>query len=101
MVDLSIAFTDTKGLNVKQPSLRDVATALQEATDALEAIERRSLYESPPELSFEQRVIDAARKMSDGHPLKDYLSMDDLEQVVNILSDIYTVTGVRMPDNWF
>ena len=27
-----------KGLNVKQPSLRDVATALQEATDALEAI---------------------------------------------------------------
>lgn len=88
-------------MNVKQPSLRDVATALQEATDALETIERRSLYESPPELSFEQRVIDAARKMGDGHPLKDYLSMDDLEQVVNILSDIYTVTGVRMPDDWF
>ncbi len=98
---MSTRFTDVKDLNVKQPSLRDVAIALQDATDALEAIERRSLYESPPELSFEQRVIDAARKMSDGHPLKDYLSIEDLEQVVNILSDIYTVTGVRMPDDWF
>ena len=86
---------------MKQPSLRDVATALQEATDALEAIERRSLYESPPELSFEQRVIDAARKMSDGHPLKDYLSMDDLFFDVTTTTEIYTVTGVRMPDNWF
>ncbi len=98
---MSTPFTDVKDLNVKQPSLRDVSTALQKATDALEAIERRSLYKSPPELSFEQRVIDAARKMSDGHPLKDYLSIEDLEQVVNILADIYTVTGVRMPDDWF
>ncbi len=98
---MNTPFTDMKDLNVKQPSLRDVSTALQKATDALEAIERRSLYKSPPELSFEQRVIDAARKMSDGHPLKDYLSIEDLEQVVNILADIYTVTGVRMPDDWF
>ena len=98
---MNTPFTDVKDLNVKQPSLRDVAIALQDATDALEAIERRSLYESPPELSFEQRVIDAARKMSDGHPLKDYLSIEDLFFVVTAPSEIYTVTGVRMPDDWF
>ena len=85
----------------KQKSLRDVSAALQQATDALEEIERRALYEQPPKLSFEQKVISAVRGMDNGEPLKDHLTKDDIEQAVKTLADVYTVTGVKMPEDWF
>ena len=52
------------------------------------------------ELSFEQRVIEAARRIEDGHPLKDFLESGEIEQAISALADIYTVTGVRMPEDW-
>lgn len=84
----------------KQKSLRDVANAIQAAQEALEEIERRSLYEQPPELSFEQRIIAACRGIEDGTPLKDYLEWHEIEQAIKVLADVYTVTGIAMPENW-
>jgi hypothetical protein len=85
----------------KQKSLRDVAHALDQAFNALEEIQRRALYENPPKLSFEQRVIAAARGIDNGDPLKGFLTSDDLDQAINTLADIYTITGVLMPDDWY
>lgn len=84
----------------KQKSLRDVSTALEQATIAIEEIERRALYENPPELSFEQRIIAAVRAMDEGDPMKDYLDREDVEQAIKTLADVYTVTGVTMPADW-
>lgn len=66
----------------KQKSLRDVSIALQQATEALEEIERRALYENPPELSFEQRIIAAVRRIDNGEPLKDFLDREDIEKAI-------------------
>lgn len=85
----------------KQNSLRGVSNALAKATEALEEIERRALYENPPELDFEQKVIAAVRGLDDGNPLKDYLTQGEIEQAIKVLADVYTVTGVKMPENWF
>ena len=85
----------------QQKSLRDVSAALEQATTALEEIERRALYEQPPHMSFEQKVIAAVRGMDNGEPLKDHLTKDDIEQAVKTLADVYTVTGVKMPEDWF
>lgn len=85
----------------KQKSLRDVSIALQKATDALEEIERRALYEAPPDLSFEQKVIKACRFIDEGHPVRDVLSFEEMEQAVKVLADVYTVTGVKMPPDWY
>lgn len=85
---------------MKQKSLRDVSTALQKATEAIEEIERRALYD-PKEMSFEQKVISAVRGMDNGEPLKDHLSLDDIEQAIKTLADVYTVTGVTMPEDWY
>jgi len=85
----------------KQKSLRDVSAALQQATDALDEIERRALYVQLQKLSFEQKVISAVRGMDNGEPLKDHLTKDDIEQAVKTLADVYTVTGVKMPEDWF
>lgn len=82
-------------------SLRDVSRALEEASDALAEIERRALYENPPELSFEQKVIAAVRGMDEGHPLKDFLTHGEIEQAVKMLADVYTITGVKMPEDWY
>lgn len=83
-----------------QKSLRDVSRALEEAAEALAEIERRALYENPPELTFPQRVIRAARNVSNGEPLKDFLSREEVERAVMILADVYTATGVEMPADW-
>ncbi len=85
----------------KQKSLRDVAHALEHASDALDEILRRALYEDPPKLSFEQKVIAAARGIENGDPLKDFLTSDGIEQAIKTLAEVYTVTGVLMPDDWY
>ena len=46
-----------------EKSLRDVADAIEQASDALDEILRRSLYDNPPKLSFEQKVIAAVRNI--------------------------------------
>ena len=85
----------------KQNSLRDVSRALQQATEALDEIEHRALYLNPPELSFEQKVIAAVRGIENGEPLKDHLSREEIEDALKVLADIYTVTGVKMPEDWY
>lgn len=84
----------------KQKSLRDVVRALEGAMEVMDEIERRSVYETHPALSFEQRVIHAVRRFDNGDPMKDYLNADDIEQAIKVLADIYTVTGVTMPEDW-
>lgn len=84
----------------KQKSLQDVATALEEAVDALSDVVRRAMYDNPLSLSFEQRVIAAVRGRDNGDPLKDHLDGDEIEHALKVLADIYTVTGVRMPEDW-
>lgn len=81
----------------KQQNLTDVRVALENAVDALSEIERRANAEQP-ELSFEQRIIAAVRGMDNGDPLKDYLDRDDIERAIKTLADVYTVTGVTMPE---
>jgi hypothetical protein len=83
----------------KQAKLSDVRHALETAVDAITQIELRA-EDSRPELSFEQRIIEACRAMDNGDPLKDYLDRDDIEQAIETLGDIYTVTGVRIPPDW-
>ncbi len=84
-----------------QKSLRDVSAALEKATSAIEEIERRALYENPPELTFEQKIISAVRNMDNGDPLKDFLTYEEICQAVKTLADVYTVTGVQMPADWY
>ena len=85
----------------RQKSLRDVSRALEEATEAMEEIERRAMYEKPASLSFEQLIIKAVRGLDNGDPLKDHLNNDDIERAIKVLADVYTVTGVAMPEDWF
>ena len=87
-------------MSEKPKSLHDVANALEAATDALEEITRRAMYSDPPTLSFEQRVIAAVRGIDNGEPLKDLLTDDEIEKAISVLADIYTVTGVVMPEDW-
>lgn len=84
----------------KPKALRDVSRSLEEAVSALEEIERRAMYENPPQLSFEQRIIAAVRALDNGDPIKDWLSSEDIEQAIKVLGDVYTVTGVTMPVDW-
>lgn len=83
----------------KHKNLADVRIALENAVDAITQIELRANAEQP-ELSFEQRIIAAVRGMDNGIPLKDYLDLDDIEQAIKTLADVYTVTGVAMPEGW-
>lgn len=89
----------------KQHTLSDVEDYLDKATDALQQIQLRTFGEMP-ELSFEQRIINAARLIDDNSLSKesavprDYLGLIDINQAISTLADIYIVTGVRMPENW-
>lgn len=84
-----------------EKSLRDVADAIEQASDALDEILRRSLYDNPPKLSFEQKVIAAVRNIENGDPLRDFLTYEEVEKAIRTLADIYTVTGVVMPEDWY
>ncbi len=82
-------------------TLRDVARSIADASDAIEEIERRSLYGEKPEISFEQRVMLAAHEIDKGNPLKDFLSDEEAELAIKTLADVYVVTGVKFPgDAW-
>jgi len=81
----------------KQKTLRDVSKALEKAEEALADIERRALYESSPALKLEQRVIIAVRELENGHPLRDFLSAEEIEEAVKMLAGVLTATGVQLP----
>jgi len=85
----------------KQKTLKDVEHAIELASDIINEVCRRSLYEEPPELSFEQKIIHAVIQMENGDPLKDFLEYHEVEQAIKILSDIYTVTGVSLPEDQY
>ena len=48
-------------------------------------------------LSFEQRVIVAVQGINNGAPLKDFLDDEEIEHAIEVLADIYTLDGVRIP----
>ena len=50
-------------------------------------------------MSFEQRVIIAERGMDNGEPLQDYLDDDEIERAIEMLADIFNITGVRIPED--
>ena len=82
-------------------TLRDVARSIADASEAIEDIERRSLYGEKQERSFEQRVMLAAHEIDKGSPLKDFLSEEEAELAIKTLADVYVVTGVKFPgDAW-
>ncbi len=80
---------------------RTLKKIVNSATVLLDQIEARALYEELPDLTFEQKVIAAVRGLDNGEPLRDHLSVGEIEQAVKILADVYTVTGVTMPVDWF
>jgi hypothetical protein len=83
----------------KQNTIRELRIQLEAALDAAAEIEIRA-NSTPPEMSFEQRVIAASRALDNGDPLSDYLNYDEIEQCIKTLADVYTVTGVQMPEDW-
>ncbi len=85
----------------EQKTLRDVARAISDASDAIEEIERRSLYGEKPSYSFEERVLLAGHEIDKGNPLKDFLTQEEIDLAVKTLADVYIVTGVKFPgDAW-
>ena len=86
----------------KQNTIRELRIQLEAALEAASEIEIRAngASSTKPDLSFEQKVIAAARGIDAGNPFKDYLEYEDVEQAIKTLADVYTVTGVQMPENW-
>lgn len=83
----------------KQNTIRELRIQLETALNAAAEIEMRA-NAAPVEMSFEQRVIAAARGLDDGTPLQDGLEWHEVEQAIKTLADVYTVTGVQMPEGW-
>ena len=82
-------------------TLRDVAWSIADASEAIEEIERRSLYGEKPPHSFEERVLLAGHEIDKGNPLKDFLTQEEIDLAVKTLADVYIVTGVKFPgDAW-
>ena len=86
----------------EQKTLRDVARSIADASEAIEDIERRSLYgEKPSWRSFEERVLQAVHEIDKGNPLKDFLTQEEIDLAVKTLADVYIITGVKFPgDVW-
>jgi uncharacterized protein with PhoU and TrkA domain len=80
-------------------SLREVVDALESLAEEVREIENRVVIDSDS-LSFEQKIIRAARFLKNGDPLKDVLSQSEIETAIQTLADVYTVTGVLMPAAW-
>jgi cell division protein YceG involved in septum cleavage len=80
-------------------SLREVVDALESLAEKVGEIENRLIIDGDS-LSFEQKVIRAARFLKNGDPLKDVLSQSEIETAIQTLADVYTVTGVLMPAAW-
>jgi hypothetical protein len=83
----------------KQNTIRELRIQLDAALAVASEIEMRATG-TPPILSFEQQVIAAALGLDNGDPLRDYLTDEDVEQCIKTLADVYTVTGVQMPEDW-
>jgi len=83
----------------KQKSLQDVSNAIEKAAEALNEIQRRA-QQDKLDLTFEQKIINAVKCVDNGDPIKDFLNESEIIEALKILADIYTVTGVKMPENW-
>lgn len=81
----------------KLRSYNDISNALAKLSDEFEIILGRA---DTPELDFQQKIIAAALGTSRGNPLKDYLNSEDIETAIQILSDIYVASGVRLPPEY-
>jgi hypothetical protein len=44
-------------------------------------------------MTKEEKIVDAARQMQEGSPLKDFLTDAQIEEAVTMLADIFIVTG--------
>ncbi len=85
----------------EQKTLRDVARAISDASEAIEDIERRAIYGEKPQHSFEERILLAGHEIDKGNPLKDFLTQEEIDLAVKTLADVYIVTGVKFPgDTW-
>ena len=84
----------------EQKSLKDVSMALEVASEAIAEIERRAL-KNPPELTFQQKIISAARAVNNGDPVKDFLTCEEMERAIETLADVYNATGVKMTVDWY
>jgi cell division protein YceG involved in septum cleavage len=80
-------------------SLRDIVHSLESLAEKVFEIENRLIIDGDS-LSFEQKVIRAARFLENGDPLKDVLSQSEIETAIKTLAEVYTVTGVLMPAAW-
>lgn len=85
----------------KQNSLRDVSNLLEEATEMLGEIELRAIRDNPPALTFEQRIIKAAKGIDAGDTLKDFLTCTEVEHAIITLANIYNTVGIKMPVDWY
>ena len=87
---------------MKQRKQRDIATIALDLEDL--ATEFRDAYhrsDAPkPGLTFEQRVILASQAVQKGSPLRDSLECWEIEQAVNMLADIFVVTGIKLPADY-
>ena len=85
----------------EQKTLRDVARAIANWSEAIEDIERLAIYGEKPPHSFEERVLLAGHEIDKGNPLKDFLTQEEIDLAVKTLADVYIVTGVKFPgDAW-
>lgn len=83
----------------RQKGILDLRVQIEKALQAAEEIELRASKDEP-DMSFEQRIIAASRGLDGGDPLKDFLTHEEVEQAIKTLADVYTVTGVLMPEKW-
>lgn len=77
--------------SIRASDLDSLWAYAQEAQKALDAaadeLKMRSIDR------FEQRVVDASWHQQEGHPLKDFLTLPEIEETVKRLADIYTALG--------
>jgi hypothetical protein len=83
----------------KQRDIATIALDIEELTaEFREAYHRNDKPKEP--LTFEQQVVKASQELQSGTPLKDLLNAEDVERAVNMLADVFVVTGVRLPSDY-
>lgn len=84
----------------KQESIRDLYSELESLTDRIRACLHRNHQDAEPELSFEQKIIQASLHMDNGCPFFDILDEQEVMQAIQKLADIFITTGVKMPEDF-
>jgi hypothetical protein len=83
----------------KQRDIATIALDIEELTAEFREAYHRN--DKPKEsLTFEQQVVKASQELQSGTPLKDVLNAEDVERAVNMLADVFVVTGVRLPSDY-